>query len=128
MTTVSTRDLRGDALNWAVATALGRRVVCAPFHPTVAGPAVLDAELVELQADDVVLDYLDWPWGGPLLEKEVDDLQRRGDYFYAYRSSLRPGATSSGMASGTSILEAACRCFVLAKLGETVNIPKEILP
>jgi hypothetical protein len=110
---VKTAELIGPALDWAVAKAdgqLDRFGVCAPagFKPST-----------------------DWNQGGPLIEEH--QIWLTGPY--RHRTEWKAG---SGLATdwdyrksefeGPTPLIAAMRCLVASKLGDTVQVPKGLLP
>jgi len=110
MLKVKTSELTGAALDWAVAKCEGD-VWAAP-----------DGELL---GSAVGLNYsTNWTQGGPIIERE--------------RLCPCPSSTVVGSAwsatdltghithFGPTPLEAAMRCYVASKFGDTVEIPKEL--
>jgi hypothetical protein len=63
----------------------------------------------------------DWTQGGPIIERERMEFDFNEDEqaFYAYNGTH--GST------GPNHLVAAMRCFVASRLGDTVNIPEELV-
>jgi hypothetical protein len=98
---MKTSELQGNALNWAVHVAL---------HGECEGYAEHEYSS-------------DWAQGGPIIEREKLDLWWcEGNGFYT--------ASSSGgkeVEDGPTPLIAAMRCYVASKLGETVEIPRELI-
>ena len=95
------------------------------------------AEATELQLDWLVariegdelpksdgkgLDYsTDWACGGPIIERELISVcSMTTDWFAKYSPS---GAAQDG----PTPLIAAMRCYLVGKLGETVEVPKELV-
>ena len=68
------------------------------------------------------LDYSsDWACGGPILEREGISIYRMtSDWSAAYNPSV---ATQDG----PTPLIAAMRCYVASKLGDTVEVPEELV-
>jgi hypothetical protein len=74
----------------------------------------------------------DWAQGGPIIEREFLEL-RPGSFvgskefpriFAAWAQNQRGGKTISG--TGPTQLIAAMRCYVASKLGDNIDIPKEL--
>lgn len=104
---MKTAELTGAALDWAVAKCEGD-IWAAP-----------DGELL---GSAVGLNYsTDWAQGGPIVEREGIDMSRAGRLWWA-----RLGDTQTF--TGDTALIAAMRCYVASKLGDTVDIPKELHP
>lgn len=145
-------ELRGAALNWAVAKALGYKAT------VVTGQQRYDRLEPEDKADraysDLVRDsrpriYWDnptkhtpcpsfsesWEAGGPIIEREGLGVGRKHQCDPAYCELNDPAVnhwarTSSGgfLSYGPTPLIAAMRCFCAAKFGDEVDIPDELLP
>jgi len=65
----------------------------------------------------------DWSQGGPIIEREGIRLHRSHTGAWWAASEATPGAPISG----PTPLIAVMRCFVASRLGETVDIPEELL-
>lgn len=63
-----------------------------------------------------------WAQGGPIIERERIDLDA---YKTDWEASMRGDAFV--VSSGPTPLIAAMRCLVASKLGDTVDVPKELL-
>lgn len=108
MVEVKASELIGAALDWAVAKAEGddhwtsdRNVDWFAWRMRNWKPST------------------DWSQGGPLIDKyRVAFEDNLGDWF-----ACIPG----GMANGETHLIASCRAIVAAKLGDTVQVPAELL-
>ncbi|MBU0564912.1 MAG: DUF2591 domain-containing protein [Gammaproteobacteria bacterium] len=122
---VKTIELEGKALDWAVAMSEGATnlyfdtVSCWWF--TLNGrDRVLSSGWSEKQN---YCPSTDWRYGGPLIEREAVSLTQFSDH---------PKWTAKHPASvcfdGPTPLIAAMRCLVVAKLGEVVMVPQELLP
>jgi hypothetical protein len=111
---MKTSELTGAALDWAVA-------ICE--HNVGWEPEGEDRDFYST----------DWGQGGPIIEREFLEL-RPGSFigskdcpriFAAWAQNQRGGKTVS--ATGPTQLIAAMRCYVASKLGDTVDIPEELL-
>jgi hypothetical protein len=104
MIKVKTRELTGAALDWAVAqtfkpgTYWESKEFLDSFHPST-----------------------DWSDGGPIIEREQIYLLRnsKGNWVSIYK----PGQIGI---QATAPLIAAMRCYVVSKIGDEVEIPKEL--
>ena len=96
---IKTSELTGAALDWAVAKCEGREwnTYAANEHPST-----------------------DWAQGGPIIEREGLTLTHQGDRWAAQTDA-------DLFAYGPAPLVAAMRCYVASKLGDTVDIPEELL-
>jgi hypothetical protein len=121
---MKTLELTGPALNYAVAVALGHEVAIAE-----------GTGLVVIRRQNVV-DYFDpaanWGWAGPLLDAADIDIRVASEVPRLYRADLAraiacpTGGIWRARAYGPTRLTAGLRCLVRSKLGDEVDIPKEI--
>lgn len=95
---IKTADLIDEALDWAVATAQGIDI---PY--TVPFSSV-------------------WMYGGPIIDREKISI-RQWDNVPDVHAYLPEG----DWVSGPTPLIAAMRCFVMSKLGDEVEVPKELI-
>jgi len=122
---VNVANLSGEALGWAVGKAEGLDVLLAP--PVYGNPwRVFVRYAGEVTTRDVRYVPQDsWADGGPLIDKYQITIT------YHNAPDRTPLATTSGMhpafQAGETILVAACRAIVAAKLGDTVQVPKELI-
>lgn len=129
MIEVKTADLAGEALNWAVAIAEGHKPFVQAAHY-----GIPDRVFIEVDRDPEIEGSLigkrykpctDWACCGPLIDKYwptfsfVDGLIRA-------EVILASGEPFSAVAP--NYLVAACRAIGAARHGETVQIPKELMP
>ena len=123
---VKTADLTGEALGWAVGKAEGLDLQLAP--PGYNGVPWRVFALYQGQAIEHTKRYNpweDWALGGPLIDKYEADFQW-----------ARPGMLRAVVSVGQSVraaraethLLAAGRAIVSAALGDTVRVPKELMP
>ena len=132
--------LKGEALDWAVAKCEGIKVQM--YHQYLQETATQNNypqekmewlfsihKNVVVMVDGVANPHLrhtltmystDWAYGGPIIEREIKTLERDGDGWFA---RTQQGFT----ALGATPLEAAMRCYVASKLGNEIDIPKELL-
>lgn len=111
---LKTKDLIGNALDWAVAEAHYQE-----------SPPLKSWVLVLHKNGEVIYPYSTaWDWGGPIIEREGilfvythDD----GEMYHAW--IVRRNAS----ALGPTHLIAAMRCFVASRLGEEVDVPEELI-
>ena len=106
---MKTNALTGLALDWAVATANG---------------------------DTFTLAHEDWDWysssweyGGPIIERESIRLMPEQGATYVDCVWLAGNANEDGdefNGEGPTPLIAAMRCFVASKMGDEIEIPKEL--
>ena len=134
---MKTAELTGAALNWAVAQAEGDKV----YRPRLGRPDDWDkaAYLADGSDDRWVVRvqnptlayFVDWTYnpcgswweGGPIIEREKLDLFCSGNVWDASTGDRG----NNSIQSGATPLVAAMRCYVASKLGDEVEIPKELL-
>ena len=110
---MKTSELTGAALDWAVAQ-------CEGFKREYWDDDRL------CFTDDWGADFepsCDWLQGGAIIERERISLWARGDEWAA--ESFVPNHEGHEE-TGTTPLVAAMRCYVASKLGDEVEIPKEL--
>lgn len=121
MTVVKTAELTGAALDWAVAKCEGQRLSGASlaFQVSTHGTVCTGSYPYSPSTN--------WAIGGPIIERErIAFLAPATGEFWDARDSktftLRPVYFK-----GPSPLIAAMRCYVSSKLGDTVEVPEELL-
>ena len=98
---MKTSELTGAALNWAV---------CVGMYG--------------YGADYKTNRYsTDWTQGGPIIEREEISMQKVGVTQWKASTGY---ADSLAVGYGPTPLIAAMRCFVASKLGDDIEIPKEL--
>lgn len=120
---MKTDDLFGVALDWAVARAGGGKGNVRAF---LAG--YYDYSMYRYSSD--------WAQGGPIIEQEGIELlcnltaQEAGRFITGttadWRAAVRP-IHRNARSFGPTPLIAAMRCYVRSKLGDEVDIPREII-
>lgn len=73
----------------------------------------------------------DWAKGGPIIEREKIDVFYTATHELGFKAVICPDRISNGdfyyQQYGPTALIAAMRCYVASKLGDEVDIPKELL-
>jgi hypothetical protein len=110
---MKTFDLTGAALDWAVAEASGT-----PIYRS-------GKTLSRMDVDGGIYwqPSTDWSQGGPIIEREeicIDKVARE-NWCACVRS-----VKNSPWLYGPTPLIAAMRCYVASKLGEKIEVPKEL--
>lgn len=132
---VKTADLAGEALGWAVGKAEDLDLILEP--PQYGNPWRVFARY-QGHATERTKRYNpweDWALGGPLIDKHHVQTSFNGSGFnrsptgeywcaYACADSGQERYPSGG---GYSALTAVCMAIAQAKLGETVQVPKELM-
>jgi len=144
---VKTTDLIDASLDWAVCLVRGLKpedIKLQDFGPKLGYSLYrnlrdADGQLNgRYQTGPDLLFSRNWVAGGPLFEKEIDNFERRGGYFYTHRFKRRHDSVDSNFktlpgdreawAHGPTLLSSGMRCYVLSQLGEYVDIPQCLLP
>ncbi|MEZ0197679.1 phage protein NinX family protein [Pseudomonas qingdaonensis] len=124
---VKTAHLVGEPLAWAVAKAEGLDVHVAKPHYGAPvrvfvyyrGEAIERCERYNPQEN--------WVLGGPLLEKYKLDLGAPMEATLGPWNANTEWGHPLGMKGETALI-ASCRAITAAKLGDTVQVPKELMP
>lgn len=105
---MKTSELTGSALNWAVAKCEGvpEYILNKPYRST---------ELIEPYSTD-------WAQGGPIIEREEIII---GPSLPTPKWVARNWTIE---VAGPTPLIAAMRCYIASKLGDEVDVPKELQP
>ena len=114
---VKTNELTGAALDWAVAKCEGEEV------------RLIKGQLETLWTDNGYKPSTNWAQGGPIVERDEISISRefasgRIEWAAWTPTPIRDDATAFGY--GPTPLIAAMRCYVASKLGDEVEIPKEL--
>ena len=121
MSTVSVpvSELIGPTLDWAVAKCEGE-----PLQKGTGRTWQYWTNKVGFGELGIYNPSTNWSQGGPIIEREGISLRKESDtvpWWVASKVSARHGYGNA------SPLIAAMRCYVASKLGDTVEIPKELL-
>ena len=125
---VKTADLVGEALGWAVGKAEGLDVYLEP--PGYNGVPWRVFARYRGEAIEHTKRYNpweDWALGGPLIEKHMVSLHcpQSTDDVWAGWVITEKGEFCR---AGDTALVAACRARISDKVGDTVQVPKELMP
>lgn len=111
---LKTKDLIGQALDYAVARAMGKR------------PSMF----IYQQDGDLAKQHRysrDWSQGGPIIEREVVSLGvEEGGWRALCWGMDGPNRELYSMRGPTPLI-AAMRCYVASKMGDEVDVPEELL-
>jgi hypothetical protein len=121
---MKTSELTGAALDWAVAICEGWKTVhvngvlmLRHYHPEKAHTPHCYVEDFGYSTN--------WAQGGPIIEREKIRLDTTWNFEDGYWSARMD--TVGGWWLGDTPLVAAMRCYVASQLGDTVDIPEELL-
>jgi hypothetical protein len=113
---MKTSELTGTALDWAVAKCEGHDVFIK--H----APVQVMYTPKGKRSWYIYTPSTNWAQGGPIIEREKLDLWWcKGNQFYT--STHQDGTT---VEDGPTPLIAAMRCYVASKLGDDIDLPKEL--
>lgn len=116
---VKTAELIGPALDWVVDAIESGKPLEIRHHKNGSGEWIFVADEVPYPSGPRKFST-DWSQGGPLIEKYHISVEATlGDAWYAW--------SNGGDGYGPSHLISAMRCLVDAKLGDTVQIPSELI-
>ena len=110
---MKTNELTGAALDWAVAK-------CEQPEWWDNFPDEMAKGNLDMDGEGAYSPSTDWSQGGPIIERERLDIYGYDGENWCANDNLR--ATQYG----PTPLIAAMRCYVASKLGDEVEIPKEI--
>jgi hypothetical protein len=120
---MKTSELTGHALNWAVAKCEGVELYSGPRDKNPA----YKANWVRRKHGGLYQPSTDWAQGGPIIEREGISTVREGDARNWVASVYNYAEDDWHLhTEGTTPLIAAMRCYVASKLGDEVEIPKEL--
>jgi len=102
---IKTSELKGVALDWAVAMCAGEEV------------SLIKGQLETRWTDDGWKPSTDWSQGGPIIEREGMSIGMVNEHWQAHLSEFHL------FIEGPTPLIAAMRCFVASKLGDEVDVP-----
>lgn len=122
---VKVSNLTGAKLNWAVAKCEGHEI------DSLMGGAVWYWLKCSLTGDMEVVDLynpsIDWAQGGPIIEREKITVSIGHDGVWIAYSMQNYEDRKEYMQAGPTALIAAMRCYVSMRLGNTVDIPEELI-
>jgi hypothetical protein len=112
---MKTSELTGAALDWAVAKCEG-----------MADDMLNDFDEYGWAYSDSRRYSTDWSQGGPIIEREGISLVRQTPDRWVSEYSNGCDRFDHARSHGPTPLIAAMRCYVASKLGDEVEIPKEL--
>ena len=118
---MKTSELTGAALDWAVCEATGLLAAYTQFRT---GKNFLKVWGVAKNAH--LHPSTDWSRGGPIIERENLDVCIHIPT-HQWCSATQSSADRVARGYGPTPLIAAMRCYVASKLGDTVDVPPELL-
>lgn len=124
---VKTAELAGEALGWAIGKAEGLDVFLAP--PEYGNPWRVFAryQAAATQHTKRYNPWEDWSLAGALLDKYMRLVERSADG-ESVAITWRPGSCREGEGWGDTTPVAVCRSIVELIRGDTVQVPKELMP
>jgi hypothetical protein len=125
---MKTSELTGPALDWAVAKAGGKtpKVDCTAFRNTFKYCIYLGWSY-DNEGRDSIIEYrpsTNWLLGGPIIEREGINTRALAAERWEATNWNEDGLEC--IFEGPTPLIAAMRCYVASKLGDEVEIPKEL--
>ncbi len=118
---MKTSELTGLALDWAVAKCEGLKL-----FDRLGVAYIMDPR--QPQFNIAFEPSTDWAQGGPIIEREIhafDHMQSNRVTAIIKRKDMNNGGFTHGY--GPTPLIAAMRCYVASKLGDEIDIPKELV-
>ena len=120
---LKTSDLTGPALDWAVDEARGFGADYLKWWRVGGDKRFTHCEIMRAYSTD-------WSQGGPIIERERIEI-RKGNPLYFPKGNEKGDFYEplwlAGKMHGPTPLIAAMRGFVASKLGDTIDIPEELL-
>jgi len=117
---MKTSELTGAALDWAVAKCDPDDTLAIYFDESTGEPLCHD----DWPDNQEYKPSTDWAQGGPIIDRQLIDIVRVGIANRCASRTIEDG--SIVRVYGPTPLIAAMRCYVASKLGDTVDVPKEI--
>ena len=113
---MKTNELTGAALDWAVAKCLPDDTLAVYFDEDTGEPLCRD----DWPDNQEFKPSTDWAQGGPIIERERIEVRPYDGIKWIATDNL------TNHTVGPTPLIAAMRCFVASKLGDDVEIPREL--
>lgn len=114
---MKTSELQGAALDWAVAKCEPDDTLAIYFDEDTGEPLCHD----DWESNQEYKPSTDWAQGGAIIEREEISIVRVSSALWdAHMSNV------NFFESGATPLIAAMRCYVASKLGDEVDVPKEL--
>jgi hypothetical protein len=117
---MKTAELTGVALDWAVAMSEG-------FQSVYTNGSILPVFRKCGAVENTIRCYsTDWAQGGPIIEREEIDVLMEQQDLKTWAAEIYHSPKAYIRQRGRTPLTAAMRCYVASKLGDEVDIPKEL--
>lgn len=120
---IKTNVLTGSALDWAVAK-------CKRYSYRKADQYDADGLVVRIKGEECLfMPSTNWAHGGPIIKREKIGVTPAscGEFFWVAEKSCEPTSVRDNTRNiGPTPLIAAMRCYIASKLGNEVEIPKEL--
>lgn len=113
---IKTNELAGAALDWAVAKCEG----CSEKLLNNAGM------WLHIRQQGAFRFSTEWAHGGPIIEREEITVCWQGATWVGSKFNIRVTGEYEFHQTGPTPLIAAMRCYVVSKMGDTVEIPDEL--
>lgn len=126
---LETSELSGPALDWAVAHALGAEV---KGHQFCKEPgSYVHPNCTVFPNGDAYTNWrpsTEWSHGGPLIDKYCVEVSSRSDFPFSFGPwGAAVTSTPDVFWTAETPLIAVCRAIVASKLGNTVQMPADLL-
>ena len=108
-------EATGLVLDWLVAKCEGYDTVLTPAR---------DVLILRKGVADYFDPHRNWGWGGPILEREGLLIRPQPGNSW---DSWKHGVDEPGYSIGPTPLIAAMRCYLVSRLGETAEVPDELI-
>jgi hypothetical protein len=122
---MKTSELTGAALDWAVAKCEPDDTLAIYFDESTGEPLCHD----DWPDNQEYKPSTDWAQGGPIIERELIDLRHIRTLPTMFWEAYTPAPEHDDgevCVAGPTPLIAAMRCYVASKLGDEVEVPKEL--
>jgi hypothetical protein len=114
---MKTSELTGAALDWAVAKCEEVEYMAEAY----------EQEIPFFYREEATRYSTNWSQGGPIIEREgITAIHFGDDWQDDWQARRGDGHWQGELVGGPTPLIAAMRCYVASKLGDEVEIPKEI--
>ena len=114
MSTIKTKELSSNALDWAVST-------CEGYQPVYTNGSILPVFRKNKNVEDSIKNYSsNWNHGGPIIEQEKISISYNNQNEWIAK-------IADHQSQGPTPLIAAMRCYVLSKLGNEIEIPQQLI-
>jgi hypothetical protein len=117
---MKTSELTGAALDWAVAKCEPDDTLAIYFDEDTGEPLRYD----DWENNQEYKPSTDWTQGGPIIERKLAKIERFSDSLWEATAFTKNA--QDFVQNGPTPLIAAMRCYVASKMGDNIDIPKEL--